>query len=155
MIMEKLFGDIQKGDKLYKIVVMDSRLYEPIAGHIIKETTVKNIINLSNNETIVNLTLSDFCVITAIKKKDSVIVYTTVENGELDKLNVNIYATSKKGCAKALIELIDTNSRIRTLKRDYLTKLIDSNTTMKIQLEKILEEPDEVSMEEFAGMALE
>lgn len=155
MIMDKLFEDIKKGDKLYKIIVMDSRLYSPVEDRLIKETTVKRIINLSNNETIMNLTLSDFRAITAIKKKDSVIVYTTMENGELDKLNVIIYATSKKGCARALVELIDTNSRIRTLKRDYLTKLIDANTTMKIQLEKILEEPDEVSMEEFAGMALE
>jgi hypothetical protein len=147
----KFFEEAQVNDKVYKISLVDSVVYNYPDGESIKEMHITSVVRYPSN---LYLNLSDG--VTTITPRRSVASYVNERDDDEIELSIDVYALTKRECISAAISEI--NKR-RTKLRNIERRCRESDAELDITCTELMalkpEEEEAMTEEEFANAALE
>jgi hypothetical protein len=158
-MVPKTFGCTNKGDKIYRVCIKNSRIIMNIDGSIIKDMKVTNIEPLGDFYNFM-FTLSDNSKIRVGRNNEVVYVEETNDNNIFENVTLtgSFYSHDRKKLLSTVTSsLKESQKKIDKLKEEIL-KIADScNSSVGIansMAEFFKNETDNVTLEEFASMAL-
>lgn len=158
--MSKTFGDVHKGDKLYRVKFDGSRVIPTKDGDFMEVLLVKNSSSYPGyHDTMMSIVTEDNSGIYPTSKATYHVYRTSIDTSPYKKLNAYIYGTTKRECLNAAIETISkTCEEQAKFLEDFNTRMkciIDDGGNAKDMFIEALKDADlPDNMEEFAEMAL-
>ena len=158
-MVPKTFGCTNKGDKIYRVCIKNSRIIMNIDGSIIKDMKVTNIEPLGDFYNF-SFTLSDNSEIRVERNNEVAYVEETNDKNIFENVTLtgSFYSQKRKKLLSTVTSsLKESQKKIDKLKEEIL-KIADScNSSVAIansMAEHFKNETDNVTLEEFASMAL-
>ena len=149
--MNKIFKEINVGDKIYVISIQDSKFKMDKDEPFMKTCLVTSRGSSSNPA----ISLDNRAVFFPNPHDKAHVFFNSYDTTGYSKINSTVYGTSKRDCLETAIQVINESDRKQRETIHRLRELLDTNANMVKVLEAGLENADMPdTMLEFAEMAL-